>query len=111
MIRSAKSGSDWSAYELLAYNITVHRQSAIDFFGIELGHIDHLDPNLLSSANASFAADFSKEIYRFLAHLDSASRANSGQECAIHDPAKSILGITGFDELGTILRSRYDTPF
>ncbi|KAI0255664.1 hypothetical protein BJV78DRAFT_1177683 [Lactifluus subvellereus] len=44
VFRSAKSGSDWSENELLAYNITVQRQSAIDFFGREL--------NLASRPNA-----------------------------------------------------------
>ncbi|KAI0250796.1 hypothetical protein BJV78DRAFT_1217017 [Lactifluus subvellereus] len=111
IIRSARPGSDWSENELLAYNITVRRQSAIDFFGREPGPIDHLDPNLLSSADPSIVADFSKETYRFLAYLDLASRANAGQESAIDDLAKSILEVTGFDELGTILCTRYDIPF
>jgi hypothetical protein len=110
-IRSAKSGSDWSTNELLAYNISVQRQNPTDFFGRELGPIDHLDPNLLSTADPTICAHFSKETYRFLAYLDLASRANAGQEAAIHDLARSVLEVTGFDELGTILRTRYDIPF
>ena len=47
IIRSAKSGSDWLANELVAYNITVQRQGVAIFFGRELGSIHHLDPNLL----------------------------------------------------------------
>lgn len=111
LIRSTKSKNDWSANELLAYNITVQRQGAIDFFGRELDPIDHLDPSLLLSADPSVAADLSKEIYRFLAHLNLASRPNAGQESAVGDLAKSILEVTGFDEFGTILRTRYDIPF
>ena len=75
---SAKSGSDWSTNELLAYNITVQRENA-ENFSQELGPIDHLDPNLFSSANPTIAADFS----RFLVHRDLASRSNAGQESAI----------------------------
>jgi hypothetical protein len=111
LIRSAKSGSDWSTNELLAYNITVQRQNHTNFFGRELGPIDHLDPNLLSTADPIKSAHFSKETYRFLTYLDLASRANAGQEAAIDDLARSVLEVTGFDELGTILRTRYDIPF
>ena len=107
----AKSGSDWSRNELLAYNISVQFQDVVNFFGHELGSIDHLDPNLLSSADPTIAIDFSKETYRFLAYLDLASRANAGQESAIHDLAKSVLEVIGFDEIGTIFRTRYDIPF
>jgi hypothetical protein len=111
LIRSAKPGSDWSTNELLAYNITVQRQDVISFFGHELGSIDHLDTNLFSSADPTIAVDFSQETYRFLAYLDLASRANAGQESAIDDLARSVLEVTGFDQRGTILRTRYDIPF
>ena len=106
LIRSAKSGSDWSTNEFLAYNITVQRQDVINFFGHELGSIDHLDSNLFSSTDPTIAVDFSQETYRFLVYLDLASRANAG-----HDLARSVLEVTGFDQRGTILRTRYDIPF
>jgi hypothetical protein len=111
IIRTAKSGGDWSTNELRAYNIVVRRQDATHFFGREPGSIDHLDPNLLSPDDPSTATHLSKETYRFLAYLDLASRSNSGQESAIDDFAKSALEVTGFDELGTVLRTRYDIPF
>ena len=97
--------------ELLAYNITVQRQDVVNFFGHELGPIDYLDSNLFSSADPTIASDFSKETYRFLAYLDLASRANAGQESAINDLAKSVLEVTGFDLIGTVLLTRYDIPF
>jgi hypothetical protein len=56
-IPSAKSGSDRSASELLAYNITVRREDVVSFFGDELRSIDHLNANLLSSAGATIAGD------------------------------------------------------
>jgi hypothetical protein len=89
----------------------VQRQDVVNFFGHELGSIDHLDSNLFSSTDTTIAVDFSKKTYRFLAYLDLASRANAGQECAIDDLAKSVLEVTGFDQIGTILRTRYDIPF
>jgi hypothetical protein len=109
LIRSAKSGSEWSTNELLAYNIRVQQEDVVDFFGRELGSIDHLDPNLLSSVDPSIASGFSKETYRFLAYLHLASRANHGQECDINSLSKSVLEVTGFDEIGTVLRTRYDS--
>jgi hypothetical protein len=111
IIRSAKSGSDWSANELLAYNISVRVENVVEFFGRELGPINHLDSNLLSTADPSTATNFSKETYRFLSYLDLASRANSGQESAIDDFGRSVLEVTGFDEIGTVIRSRYSIPF
>ena len=111
IIRSAKSGSDWTSNELLAYNITVQRQDVVTFFGHELGSIDHLDSNLFSSTDPTTAVGFSQETYRFLAYLDLASRANAGQESAIDDLARSVLEVMGFDQRGTVLRSRYDIPF
>ncbi|TEB29270.1 hypothetical protein FA13DRAFT_1734946 [Coprinellus micaceus] len=103
IIRSATPGSDWTRNELLAYNIQVSLQEAPQFFGREHEPIDHkLDANLLSTADPTIAADLTKETYRFLAYLDLASHANSGQESAIDDFAKA---------LGTVLRTRYDIPF
>ena len=32
LVRSAKSGSDWTTNELLSYNIKVMEQSLVDFF-------------------------------------------------------------------------------
>lgn len=111
IIRSTKSANDWSTNELFAYNITIQRQDVVNFFGRELGSINHLDSNLFSSADPTIAVDFSKETYRFLAYLDLASRANAGQENAIGDLVRSILEVTGFDQISMILRTQYDIPF
>ena len=110
MANVIRSGSDWCDNELVAYNITVQRQDPVTFFGQELGSINHLDPNLLCSADPTLATGLSKYTYRFLAYLDLASQANRGQESAIDDFAKSVLEVTGFDECGTTLRTRYDIP-
>ena len=111
LIRSAKSGRNWAENELLAYKIQVSSQEAPQFFGRELCPIDHLDAKLLSTIDPSIASNLSKETYRFLALLDLASHADVGQESAINDFRKAVLEVTGYDELGTILRSRYDIPF
>jgi hypothetical protein len=101
--RYAKEASYWSKDTLTAYNITVCAQDAEEFFGRQPGPIDHLDPNLLSTADPASASSFSKETYRFLAHLNLANRT---KEMGQHDFARSILEVVGFDEVrGTILRT------
>ncbi|KAM6489558.1 hypothetical protein JOM56_014977 [Amanita muscaria] len=114
LIRSAKSASNWSNHELLAYNIFIQHQNALDFFGRELGPIDRFDPILLAStdpADPTISPDFSKEAYHFLDYLDLASGADAGQESAIVDLARSVLEVTGFDEPGKALCTRYNIPF
>ena len=106
LIRSEKFGSDRLTSKLLAYNITVQL-----LLGHQLGSIDHFDFRLLSSADPTTDVNLSKETCRFLVYLDLVSRANVGQESAIHNLAKSVLQVTGFERIGTILRMQYDFPF
>jgi hypothetical protein len=108
IIRSAKSGSDWTENELFAYNITVKTQSPVDFFGsAPSSTLEHVDPHFLREPTE----DVSDETYRLFQYLDLATRANNGQESAIDDFAKEILRLSGFEERGTLLRSRYAIPF
>ena len=83
-------------------NITVQCQDVVNFFGHELRSINHLDPNLFPSADPTIAVDFSKDTYRFLAYLDRALRTNAGQESVVDDLAKSVLEVTGFDQIGRV---------
>ncbi|KAH9992749.1 hypothetical protein BJV74DRAFT_877853 [Russula compacta] len=51
LIRSPKSGSDWTTNDLLAYNIRVSSQSPHNFYGIPLppvASLNDLDPDLVS---------------------------------------------------------------
>ncbi|KAK0218859.1 hypothetical protein IW262DRAFT_1062823 [Armillaria fumosa] len=104
IIRSAKSGRDWSSSDLISYNITIRRLSSDDFFGYRPNTIpDAIDPALLT---ATIPPDehLSDGTYRLLQYLD---LATSGQESAIHDFTKELLRLLGFEERGTLLRSRY----
>lgn len=112
IIRSAKSGSEWTENELLAYNIVVHRQSSVEFFGFEPNSsLDYLDPHFVLDPLDAPTDGISDQSYRLLQYLDLATRANSGQESAIDDFAKEVLRVIGFEERGTLLRSRYAIPF
>jgi len=111
LIRSAKSGSDWTTNDLLAYNISVSSQSPNNFYGQPLPTVESLsslDPNLLSGTLDT--QGLSDGTYRLLQYLDLASRANSGQESAIDDFAREILRTLGYEKRGLLLRSRYAIP-
>jgi hypothetical protein len=109
IIRSAKSGSDWTTNELLAYNITVDPLSSRDFFGFQPSStLNQLDPKFVSGTLQS--EGLSDHTYRLFQYLDLATNANAGQESAIDDFAKEILRVIGFEERGTLLRSRFAIP-
>lgn len=111
LIRSPKCGSDWTANDLLAYNIRVSSQSPDNFYGQPLptvASLSRLDPNLISGTLDM--QGLSDETYRLSQYLDLASKANSGQESAIHDFAREILRVFGYEQRGLLLRSRYSIP-
>jgi hypothetical protein len=111
IIRSAKSGSDWTTNELLAYDIRVSSQSPDKFYGTPLptvAGLSTLDPHLVSGTLST--QGLSDETYRLLQYLDLASRANVGQESAIDDFAREILRELGYERRGLLLRSRYAIP-
>ena len=111
IIRSAKSGSDWTSNDLIAYNIAIRRQSSETFFGYKPNTIpDAIDPAFLT-ATIPPQDNLSDGTYRLLQYLDLATHANPGQESAIDDFAKELLRLLGFEERGTLLRSRYAIPF
>jgi hypothetical protein len=112
IIRSAKSGSDWTTNDLLAYNIRVSSQSPDEFYGVPLptgADLSTLDPHLVSGTLST--EGLSDETQRLLLYLDLASRANAGQESAIDDFAREILRVLRYERRGILLRSRYAIPF
>jgi len=98
LFRIAKSGSDWTTNELLAYNIRVSSQTPHSFYGIPLppvASLNDLDPDLVSGTLSTQV--LKDETYRLLQYLDLASTANAGQESAINDFAREILRVLGGD--------------
>ncbi|KAF8799454.1 hypothetical protein BYT27DRAFT_7263917 [Phlegmacium glaucopus] len=81
-LRSAKSGSDWSRSELLAYNITISSVTPNQFF--------------------QHGADPRRRIPRYLDIV-----TNATQESAMDDFAAYTLGLLGFNECKTLVRTRY----
>ena len=110
IIRSARSGSDWSRNELLAYRITVASVQPQEFFGQEADPpLTGLDPALITSPLDLYDTNMSRDTSRFLEYLDLAT--NSGQETATDDFVREFLRIVGFDEeLGLVLRTHHIVP-
>jgi hypothetical protein len=109
LTRTGKEPRNWSAKDLTAYNITICAQGAEEFFGRQPGPIDHLDPDFLSTGDPTLANSFSRETYHFLSLLDMATRQD---EIAIHDFAKIILEVVGFDKVsGRIVRTRLRSDY
>ncbi|KAF9529859.1 hypothetical protein CPB83DRAFT_875338 [Crepidotus variabilis] len=94
IFRSAKSGSDWTSSELNAYHIVVRNQSPKSFY---------VDPGFLNSDAAS--ENTSDKTHRLLIFLDLATKANAGQESAIHDFAKELLHTSRSAQIDICLRN------
>ena len=110
IIRSARSGSDWTRNDLLAYRITVNPILPQEFFGQKADPpLTGLDPALITSpVNPDNDANLSDDTYIFLEYLDVATI--SSQESAVDDFARAFLRIVGFEERGLILRARFIMP-
>lgn len=108
LIRSAKSGSDWTEAELLAYNISIKPTSPVVFFqsGADPS-LEHLDPAILTSPNAE-DPNLSEATADYLGYLELATHAT--QESAIDDFAAATLRLLGFNERHATVATRYIIP-
>ncbi|KAJ7668033.1 hypothetical protein B0H17DRAFT_226209, partial [Mycena rosella] len=85
LIRSAKSGNDWTENELAAYNIHVQEQTLQDFFGVEV--VEAL-PDVGASLSAFSTTEDrinapDDDTYRLLHFLDLAHMPKVGQAAAV----------------------------
>lgn len=108
-VSSARSGSDWSRNELLAYRITVAPIQPQEFFPHEADPpLKGLDPTLINTPLDLDDANVLDDTYRFLACLKLAT--NGSQETATDDFARELLRVAGFEECGRILRTHTTIP-
>ena len=109
-IRTAKSGSDWTSAELVAYNVVVQRQDHRTFFGyLPTTIANTVDPAFIS-ADLPADATLSDSTYRLVQYLGLATNAHRGQETAVGDFTKELLRVLGFEKRGSFLRSRFAIP-
>ncbi|KAJ7854176.1 hypothetical protein B0H14DRAFT_2756886 [Mycena olivaceomarginata] len=99
LIRSAKSGSDWTENDLHAYHIRVVYQDATTFFqipgpGLPAPTVQH--PAVLTLAGPAAATE--PGVYQFL------------RESAVNDFAVLLLQELGYLPVGRVIRTRKDIP-
>lgn len=106
LIRRTKSGSDWTANEIAAYNITVVYQDTSTFF--ETPNIPHptINPNVLNTLECRDAPD--DDTYRLLRNLYLATTQVPAEESAVEDLAVALLRALGYEPRGRTLRTRKD---
>ena len=104
LVRSVKSGSDWTSNELAAYNITVHHQSAPDFFGYQPNTIpDYLNPEFMHSPVSPNDNIADVTTLWILQYIDLAICTNATQESVIDDVVRELLHLLNFEEKRTLL--------
>jgi len=111
IIRTAKSGSDWTVNELDAYNITIVSQDSATFFGSDVLPLPTHHPDLIDKATADEMED--EDSYQVLRYMDLAMDPIPGEESAVDDFAMQLLRTMGYAgrAVGRDLRSRKDIPF
>ena len=113
IIRKAKSASDWTPIDLLAYNISLVSRNATAFFGkdsLPLPNNNH--PQLLTHPTTDDVTD--KDAYRVLEYMDLVMTQVPGEEsAAVDDFTMHLLLALGYAEMnsGTSVRTRKDIPF
>ena len=109
--RTAKSGSDWTANELCAYNITVVPQNKQEFFST-VDFPDPAEPSLAGFMTAETLEDAAdKEGRQLLRFLYLALDPKLGQEAAVENFAAQLLTGLDYDDEDKIVFIRHAMPF
>ncbi|KAI6103501.1 hypothetical protein F5141DRAFT_1007666 [Pisolithus sp. B1] len=108
MLRTAKSGNDWTINELNAYDIKVIYEDAATFF--ETPHLPAptINPNVITTLECNDAPD--DDTHRIIRTLDLAMSIKPAQESAVDDFAMILLRALGYEPRGRTLRTRRDLP-
>ena len=113
ILRTAKSGSDWTSNELAAYNITVVPQNKEEFFGT-INLPNPAEPTLagfMTTETRRDAAAADKNTKRLLHHLDLAMDPKVGQDAAVDNFAVELLRGLDYDDGDRIIFFRRAIPF
>ena len=108
LIRSAKSGSDWTVNELAAYNIRVVYQDATTFFERPDLPQPSIIPEVLTATDPDDTTDDSA--YELLRYMDLAMSLPPAEESAVDDFAVVLLRALGYTRRGRVSRTRKDIP-
>jgi hypothetical protein len=108
LIRSAKSGSDWTQSDLDAYNIHVHVDDTATFFGIPDLPQPQVDPEILNVESAdNMTVDKNAELITL---LDIAMIPTGPEESAVDDFTVQLFKAIGYVWRKRVARTRKDIP-
>ena len=108
LIRSAKSGSDWTRAELDAYNISIIDEEVPTFFGLPVLPQPTVDQELLQIQDANLMAD---EKNAELINLLDLAMVPGSEESAVDDFAVVLFRTLGYLGRHRVARTRKDIPF
>ncbi|KAF8336529.1 uncharacterized protein EI90DRAFT_3119778 [Cantharellus anzutake] len=107
IVRSAKSGSDWTRSELDSYHITIHQVDHLLFFGLQELPQPVIDQELLNILDAdTMQQDRNAEL---IGLLDLAMIPDKG-ETAVDDFAVELFKVLGYVRRQRLARTRVDLP-
>lgn len=105
LIRSAKSGSDWTLNDLESYNIHTQLQDALTFFGITQLPAPTVDAELLNVDNADAML---QDRHAELINLLDLAMVSSNGESAVGDFVVELFKIMGYVRRNQVARTRKD---
>lgn len=108
LIRSAKSGNDWTRNELAAYNISIASQNVTTFFELPTLPEPHVPADMLQKLEADDANDL--DVCRTLAAMDLAMNPIPSEESAVDDFTVRLFDMLGYTTREISLRTRKDIP-
>ncbi|KAF9470903.1 hypothetical protein BDN70DRAFT_939343 [Pholiota conissans] len=107
LVRSAKSGSNWTQAELDAYNITVISQDAATFFGVPHLPQLHVSQELLAKESA---IDMVDDKNAELINLLDLAMGPSSEDSAVDDFAVELFKMLAYVRRHRIARTGKDIP-
>lgn len=111
LLRSVKSGSNWTTAELDAYNITIVPQTKTEFFGTN-DFPDPTQPSMVAfMTNESRETTTDKKTKQLLHYLDLAMDPKMGLEAAVDNFAAELLRGLEYDDNDRIVFIRHAIPF
>ncbi|KAF8817284.1 hypothetical protein BYT27DRAFT_7227904 [Phlegmacium glaucopus] len=106
LLRTAKSGSDWSQIELYAYNIVVELQDAATFFGVNPLPQPAVASELMNNVAAEDMVNDAN--YKLLRYMDLATNPVPAEESAVDDFAVHLLTLLDYVPRTRMTRTRAD---
>jgi hypothetical protein len=108
LLRTAKSGTDWSQFELHAYNIVVQFQDAATFFGLDPLPQPTVAAELLNNVVADDMVNDAN--YKLLRYMDLAMDPVPDEESAVVDFVVHLLTLLDYVPRTRMARTRADIP-